>query len=284
MRRHFKVSEISLEEFNSHYLRYGLGSPRTLESTWKNREPKIRRFFRVLNSVTYPCVESVLNQLTDGLQKPDAVFYTGQMPVSEAAIQTQGNYEEHRKLLLDKEEEYSRLSVRLMRKKRGKRGRKGRYIHDIFMLDKENGLWVVRSFHIRDPNFGYYNFEGVEGEIDPQKVHAVCGIYTGLQNKKLEEVLSKHTPAELKVVRLTLKSGEECYVVPKTDYEARYDEQGLPLAFDSAKQEGDGMVRIGIENMVSYVREKGIQVSVDEETWDALGNPTPAILVARFLE
>ena len=283
MHRDFRLSEIPLEEFNSHYLRYNLGSPRTLESTWGNRKPKIRRFFGVLNSVTYPCVESVLDQLHDENQKPDAVFYTGQMPVSEAAIQTQGNYEDHRKLLLDKEGDYSRLSVRLMRRKRGKSGRKGRYTHDIFMFDKENGLWVVRSFHIRDPNFGLYNFEGVEGDIDPRKVHAVCGIYTGLHNKKLEGALNKHTPEELKVVKLVLKSGEECYVIRKADYETRYDEQGLPLVFDSAKGD-DGMIKIGIENMVSYIREQGIPVSVDEETWDALGNPVPAILVARFLE
>ncbi len=283
MHRHFKVSEIPIDEFNSHYLNYKLGSPRTLDSEYRNRKPKIRRFFRILNMVTYPCIETILDQLYDEQQKPDSVFYSGQMPISEAAIQTQKNYDDHRALLLEKEGDFNRLSVRLMRR-RNKRSKHGRYKQDIFIFDKESELWVMRSFHIRDPNFGFYDFEGVEGNLNPQKVHAVCGIYTGLQNKGLEQTLKKYSPEELKVVRLTLKSGEEWRVVPKTEYEERSDREGIPAKFVPDLQGDNSRIKNGIENMVTYVREQGVPVSVDEETWDALRNPIPAFLIARHLE
>ncbi len=282
MHRQFQLSEIPLKEFNSHYLRYGLGAPRTLDSECRDGISKIRRFFRILNSVAYNGVGDILDQLRDDHQKPDAVWYSGQMPLSEAAEQTKRNYDDHKKLLLDKEADYNRLSVRLMRK-RNKRN-KGSYKQDIFMFDKERGLWVVRNFHIRELNFGFYNFEGVEGDIDPKRVHAVCGIYTGLQNARLQEALEKHSPRDLKVVRVTLKSGEECYVVEKDKYERKHDEQGLPLVFDPERQGENLQVKKWIENLVSYVRAEGIPVSVDEETWDALNFPVPAILIARHVE
>ncbi len=284
MHREFRVSEIPLDEFNSHYIAHELGSPRTQTSS-RGDLVKDKRFFRMLNRVAYNSLVGLLDQLCDDLQKPEAVWYTGQMPVSEASYQTRKNYDEHRSRIIEEEASYNRLTVRLKRKAGKKRQRRGRYNQDMFIFDKMmDGLWIIRHFHIRDPNFGFYNFEGIQGDLDPREVHAACGIYIELKNKKLEEALSKHTPEELKVVRLTLKSGEECYVVPKADYEARYDGQGLPLIFDSAKQGDDGMVKIGIENMVAYVRQEGIPISVDEETWEALKNPTPTIFIARHLK
>lgn len=103
-------------------------------------------------------------------------------------------------------------------------------------------------------------------------------------NKRLQEILHRYSPSELKVIRLFLKSGEEYYVMPKEEYEAKSDEEGVPIIFRSDIQGENLQIKRGIENIVSYVREEGIPISVDEDTWRALDFPLAAFLFARHIE
>ncbi|GAH98857.1 unnamed protein product [marine sediment metagenome] len=101
-------------------------------------------------------------------------------------------------------------------------------------------------------------------------------------NKRLHDILRRYSPSELKVIRLFLKCGEEYYVMPREEYEKKSDEEAVPIIYRSDIQGENPKIKRGIENLVSYVREKGIPIYVDEDTWRALDFPLAAFPTLSF--
>lgn len=103
-------------------------------------------------------------------------------------------------------------------------------------------------------------------------------------NKRLQEILQEHTPSELKTVRISLKSKEEYYVLLKEEYDKKVEEEGVPAFYMRGFLGKNPLLKKKVENMVSYLRQSGIPISPDEDTWEALDFPIPDFLIARHVE
>lgn len=102
-------------------------------------------------------------------------------------------------------------------------------------------------------------------------------------NKKLQELLQEYPPSKLRVIRIFLKSREEVYVIPKSEYEAKSEEERLPIIYSNLQGE-NSEIKKGIENLVSFIREKGTPISIDKDTWKALNFSLPIWLFIRDID
>jgi len=152
MIRQFSLEEISFEAFNE--LCKGMDKP--AESSELTRSGLKKRYFKVQDHVTYPDLSQLLWNMEDDSQYPVCAWFPkGDIGIGEAIRRAVADRFGHYAAVARQGDNHSKIVVRVSPEP----GRKSQ--EDAFEFRRENGLWVLRYFHIKRDSLPFYTFHGV---------------------------------------------------------------------------------------------------------------------------
>ena len=173
MNRNFVLEEIGFEDYNTLCSQFGITSDPS-EYSLRNGEPtELKKYFEILDRVTYNGVNEILTDVSDDVQSARCVWFAdGDIPIGEARRLTSKSRRTYFSTL-DEQEKYRQLVIEISNRTLYKR----RY-YDRFEFHKQDDVWLLKCFHIRRWNLGLYVFDSIP-ESTFNSVHAISGIYTG---------------------------------------------------------------------------------------------------------
>ncbi|MFC1685520.1 hypothetical protein ACFLZZ_00690 [Nanoarchaeota archaeon] len=172
MKRKFKLQEITFGEFKRHWTDSGR-PPKKQDSLYGTFPPK---HFKIMEETGYADFGELLDSMEDDFQRPKNIWFSdGPVKpwISERKIANSDK--DYFFKLFDLSKECSKLAVEVTKDPLSS------YKNiDVFNFKKDNGLWYVDYFHIRNKNFGLYTFEGIRDRIT-RSTPNITGLYTGPQ-------------------------------------------------------------------------------------------------------
>ncbi len=158
MKSHFCLEELTFEDFSK--VQKNLGKPPIKKSIpdKNGRIIKTKRFFKILNEITYNSIEDILSETNSTGTFPKCIWIPGSIPIGRARNLTLNKRENYFRLLIEKESKYDNVIVEISTKK----DYLGEWYSSSFEYKKEDSVWTLKYFMINSPNFHLYTFEGIE--------------------------------------------------------------------------------------------------------------------------
>ncbi len=171
MKREFSLREIGFQGYSALCEQAGIPLPRTPSYRAVKGRQQPRRYFRMLDSATYPDIGRLLASLPDEHQSLGYVWFPeGDISVGEARKLMRETPEDYLSRLSAQEQMYRLFIAELTR------GSVFQRLHadDRFLFERDNDAWFLRQFAIQCPNIRFYRFplNSISG-----KTPSIHGVY-----------------------------------------------------------------------------------------------------------